>query len=634
MNIPRTVQIVSVVGVVLFCLPHAILAKDPGTSFADYCFVESGPVEQSTLYADGSVIELHTKKVWWPMSGSDLSYMTPDEFKRMAIEGWKAAQANPNVVVVSPDGPLRGPNFVYNVINGPTEAVEALDSVASYLERTFDDDITVTITVQFVPLPEGVIGQCMSYYAGPVSWTNTRNGLISDMDADDSLQNWLPSGSTIPVRYDYYSSSVTNVENIDFTKANYKAAIGSVSGNDAFMQYNTDFIFDFDPSDGITAMCFQSVAVHETGHCMGFTSAADGGIGMEALDIYRFQYTDDTGDYNPDNLSEFQTTARLVDSDDGSLLTDDVISDLVSIEYQMSDGTPYQCSHFSQDNVYAIMQPATSSGETFYPHFLKIPDRLMFDAIGWDYLLDYAMTLNVIGNGLVDVDPEQWTYQAGTEVVLHAIADSLWEFDHWSGDLEGSQNPDTIIMDDDYIIYAHFRSLYYTLTITVDGSGSVNKNPDEPLYSPGTPVELTAIPDQGWNFDHWSGNLWGSQNPDTITMNGNRTVTAHFMSQYITENQTGGVDAPFVTIFPNPSYDFVTITYGMGQYNEAGRIEIYDVTGQLVKDFSPLTVPTQNHAFLVWDGRSNTGSDLPNGIYFVRFNVAGYQETQKLLLVK
>jgi hypothetical protein len=630
MNNLKIVQIIGVAAVVFVCLPHII----SGASFADYCFTEPGPIEQSTLYADGSVIELHTKKVWWPMSGSDLSHITPEEFKKMAIEGWKAAEANPNVVVVSPDGPPRGPNFVYNVINGPSEAIEALDSVASYLERTFDDEMTVTITVQFVPLAEGVIGQCMSYYASPLSWTNTRNGLINDMDADDSLQNWLPSGSTIPVRYDYYSSTVTNVGNIDFTKANYKAAIGSVAGNDAFMQYNTNFIFDFDPSDGITAMCFQSVAVHETGHCMGFTSAADGGYGVEALDIYRFQWTDGSGDYNPDDLSEFQTTARLVDRDDGSLLSDDVISDLISVEYQMSDGTPYQCSHFSQNNVYAIMQPATSSGETFYPHFMKIPDRFMFDAIGWDYLLDYGLTMNIIGNGSVDIDPEQWTYQPGTEVVLHAIADSLWAFDHWSGDLEGSQNPDTIIMDDDYIINAHFRSLYYTLTITIDGSGSVNKDPDEPLYEPGTPVELTAIPDQGWYFDHWSGNLWGSQNPDTIIMNGNRTVTAHFVSQYIAENQTGGVETPFIAIFPNPSHGSVTITYGMGQNNEEGSIEIYDVTGQLVRDFTRLVPHTQSPAHVVWDGRSTTGNDLPNGVYFIQFSVANYQETQKLLLVK
>jgi hypothetical protein len=189
-------------------------------------------------------------------------------------------------------------------------------------------------------------------------------------------------------------------------------------------------------------------------------------------------------------------------------------------------------------------------------------------------------------------------------------------------------------MDDDYIIFAHFRSLYYTLTITIDGSGSVTKDPDEPLYAPGTPVELTANPDQGWYFDHWSGNLWGSQNPDTIIMNGNRSVIAHFEAEYIAENQTGDIQTPFVDISPNPSHGVVAITYGLGQNSEEGSIEIYDITGQLVKDFSHLTSHTQSPAHVVWDGRTNTGIEVPNGVYFVRFSAAQYQETQKLLFVK
>jgi hypothetical protein len=41
-------------------------------------------------------------------------------------------------------------------------------------------------------------------------------------------------------------------------------------------------------------------------------------------------------------------------------------------------------------------------------------------------------------------------------------------------------------------------------------------------------VELTATPDPGWVFDHWSGNISGSVNPVNITMDDNKSVTAHF----------------------------------------------------------------------------------------------------------
>ena len=42
------------------------------------------------------------------------------------------------------------------------------------------------------------------------------------------------------------------------------------------MTYNTNFSWDFDPSNGITpyTYSFQDVIIHEVGHALGFTSAA------------------------------------------------------------------------------------------------------------------------------------------------------------------------------------------------------------------------------------------------------------------------------------------------------------------------------------------------------------------------
>ena len=39
---------------------------------------------------------------------------------------------------------------------------------------------------------------------------------------------------------------------------------------------------------------------------------------------------------------------------------------------------------------------------------------------------------------------------------------------------------------------------------------------------------MTATPVAGWSFSGWSGDLTGSVNPVTITLNGNKTVTATF----------------------------------------------------------------------------------------------------------
>jgi uncharacterized repeat protein (TIGR02543 family) len=71
----------------------------------------------------------------------------------------------------------------------------------------------------------------------------------------------------------------------------------------------------------------------------------------------------------------------------------------------------------------------------------------------------------------------------------------------------------------------------YTLTVIIDGGGSVAKDPDQATYSYDTVVELTATPDAGWSFSHWSGDLTGSANPDSVTMDGDKTVTAHFTEE-------------------------------------------------------------------------------------------------------
>jgi len=69
----------------------------------------------------------------------------------------------------------------------------------------------------------------------------------------------------------------------------------------------------------------------------------------------------------------------------------------------------------------------------------------------------------------------------------------------------------------------------FTLTVDATGSGSVQRSPDQPTYSCSDVVTLTAVADPGWSFDHWEGDLGGSQNPETIAMGGDHLVTAAFV---------------------------------------------------------------------------------------------------------
>jgi hypothetical protein len=67
----------------------------------------------------------------------------------------------------------------------------------------------------------------------------------------------------------------------------------------------------------------------------------------------------------------------------------------------------------------------------------------------------------------------------------------------------------------------------YTLTIASE-HGTVTKSPDRATYHYGDMVELTAAPGTGWSFANWTGDLIGSDNPDSVSILGNTSVTANY----------------------------------------------------------------------------------------------------------
>jgi uncharacterized repeat protein (TIGR02543 family) len=143
----------------------------------------------------------------------------------------------------------------------------------------------------------------------------------------------------------------------------------------------------------------------------------------------------------------------------------------------------------------------------------------------------YTLTVNIVGSGSVAKAPDQATYTHGTSVQLTASAAPGWAFAGWSGDLSGMTNPDSITMDGNKTVTATFTQYQYTLTVSIVGSGSVAKAPDQATYTHGTSVQLTATADPGWTFAGWSDDLTGTTSPATITMDGDKTVTATF-TQY------------------------------------------------------------------------------------------------------
>jgi len=167
-----------------------------------------------------------------------------------------------------------------------------------------------------------------------------------------------------------------------------------------------------------------------------------------------------------------------------------------------------------------------------------------------DCNLTYTLTMAVSPDGSGTTDPSigDHSYSPGITVPISAAtADLCWVFDHWEGDLSGSANPTTITMDSDKTVTAVFVQLVdaYTLTVNTTGNGTVAKVPAEETYDCGEEVVLTATADLCWVFDHWEGEEIDASttNPETVTMDSNKTVTAVFVqlvdAYTLTVNTTG-----------------------------------------------------------------------------------------------
>jgi uncharacterized repeat protein (TIGR02543 family) len=184
------------------------------------------------------------------------------------------------------------------------------------------------------------------------------------------------------------------------------------------------------------------------------------------------------------------------------------------------------------------------------------------NSLGWPSSVPTpAVIVQVEGNGSVTKVPNQSSYDYGDVVRLEAFPAVGWFFGGWSGDLEGTDNPDTVTVtdDDDMRITATFTPNEYTLHISVDGEGSVTRAPNQSTYHYGDVVQLTAVPSPGWSFDHWSGALSGSANPQNVTITGDTSVTAHFTRAEYTLTWTEDPDGSgYVTKSP----DKTTYRYG------------------------------------------------------------------------
>jgi len=154
-----------------------------------------------------------------------------------------------------------------------------------------------------------------------------------------------------------------------------------------------------------------------------------------------------------------------------------------------------------------------------------------------------------IGGGIVRVGevapisyPVTLTFGSGTSVNLEVVPAPGYNFKGWGGDLSSTANATAIVMDCNKKVTAMFSQIMYTLTMRVSGSGSISPAVGHYSYGVGTGVTIRAIPDSGWQFDGWTGDVADPGSATTtVIADSDKTSTANFSQVTPTWGLIGGI---------------------------------------------------------------------------------------------
>jgi C1A family cysteine protease len=73
---------------------------------------------------------------------------------------------------------------------------------------------------------------------------------------------------------------------------------------------------------------------------------------------------------------------------------------------------------------------------------------------------DQELTITAAKGGTTNPSPGSHSYDFNASVKVKAIPDNYYIFNGWSGDLSGTKNPETIVMDSDKSVHAKFRLVH------------------------------------------------------------------------------------------------------------------------------------------------------------------------------
>jgi Divergent InlB B-repeat domain len=205
----------------------------------------------------------------------------------------------------------------------------------------------------------------------------------------------------------------------------------------------------------------------------------------------------------------------------------------------------------------------------------------------------HLTTCSTEGGSVTGPGEDTFTYDEGTVVDLVAASGEGYRFAEWTGDVGTISDvyaaTTTITMNGDYSITANFVRQYDLTILSTDGGSVAEPGEDTFTYDEGTVVDLVATPDASYRFVEWTGDVSTIADvyaaTTAITMNGDRCITANFVTQHdLTTSSTSGGNV-------NPPGE------GTFAYDESTVVNL-------------VATPDASYRFVSWAGDVDTVADV------------------------
>jgi len=168
------------------------------------------------------------------------------------------------------------------------------------------------------------------------------------------------------------------------------------------------------------------------------------------------------------------------------------------------------------------------------------------------------------------------------------------------------------------------------LNMTIEGKGIVEYNPERLglTFASGTSVTITAVPDSANQFVEWQGDVTGTDNPATITVDGIKNVTAVFSSATDVDDELSiPVEYSLNQNYPNPFNPSTTISFSLMQRGFTSLV-IYDALGRKIATLINGEINVGKHSV------NFDASNLVSGLYFYQIKSGNFVATKKMMLLK